>query len=125
MTICKVAVVKIKNDEENTTSVGLRYLPCGPSDLGPPPYHAAQNFGRCVTRQIVTTRTFRASLAFTVRLSSMIPFGMASRIASKRVCPALRAPRVNYTSARLASAASAVKGSSLPQEMLDSIAVST
>jgi len=50
---------------------------------------------------------------------------MAARIASKRVCLALRAPRVKYISARFASAASAVKGSSLPQDMLDSIAVTT
>jgi acetylornithine aminotransferase len=50
---------------------------------------------------------------------------MASRMASKRVCAALRTSRVNYTSARFASAASAVRGSSLPQDVKDAIAVST
>lgn len=50
---------------------------------------------------------------------------MALRISSKRVCVALRAPRINCVSARFASAAAAaVKGSSLPQDVKDSIAVS-
>jgi acetylornithine aminotransferase len=49
---------------------------------------------------------------------------MAFRIVSKRVCASLRAPRVNCVSTRFASsAAAAVQGSSLPQELKDSIAV--
>jgi acetylornithine aminotransferase len=48
---------------------------------------------------------------------------MAFRIVSKRVCASLRAPRVNCVSTRFASsAAAAVQGSSLPQELKDSIA---
>ncbi|CAI9632063.1 acetylornithine mitochondrial precursor [Alternaria burnsii] len=47
---------------------------------------------------------------------------MASRMASKRICAALRTSRANYTSARFASAASAVRGSSLPQDVKDAIA---
>lgn len=49
---------------------------------------------------------------------------MTSRMASRRVCAALRAQRISYTPTRFASAASTVKGSSLPQDVLDSIAVS-
>jgi acetylornithine aminotransferase len=50
---------------------------------------------------------------------------MALRILSKRASFALRAPRVNCVSPRFASAASAaLKGSSLPQDVKDSIAVS-
>ena len=50
---------------------------------------------------------------------------MASRMASQRVCATLRASRINYVPARFASAASAVRGSSLPQDVKDAIAVST
>jgi acetylornithine aminotransferase len=50
---------------------------------------------------------------------------MALRIMSKRACAVvLRTPRANYVPARFASAASAaLKGSSLPQDVKDSIAV--
>lgn len=49
---------------------------------------------------------------------------MALRFSSKRAYAALRAPRINGLSIRNASAASAaLKGSSLPQDVLDSIAV--
>ncbi|RAR08353.1 acetylornithine aminotransferase mitochondrial precursor [Stemphylium lycopersici] len=47
---------------------------------------------------------------------------MTSRMASRQVCAALRAQRISYTPTRFASAASTVKGSSLPQDVLDSIA---
>lgn len=49
---------------------------------------------------------------------------MAFRIASRHVCASLRAPRVYGVSTRFASsAAAAVQGSSLPQDVKDSIAV--
>ena len=49
---------------------------------------------------------------------------MALRFTSKRVCASLRAPRICVVSYRSVSAASAaLKGSSLPQDTIDSIAV--
>lgn len=51
---------------------------------------------------------------------------MALRMSSSRVSLALRAPRAQYLSTRFASAAAAaVKGSSLPQDLKNSIVVST
>jgi len=48
---------------------------------------------------------------------------MALRVSSKRVCAMLRASRVNSVSVRHASAAAALKGSSLPRSFIDSTAV--
>lgn len=51
---------------------------------------------------------------------------MALRLPPKRVCAALRAPRINCVSTRFASAAAAaLKGSNLPQHIKDSIEVRT
>ncbi len=50
---------------------------------------------------------------------------MALRLSPQRICASFRTPRVNGVSIRFASAAAAaLKGSSLPQDVKDSIAVS-